>query len=130
MGNLIYEGNIESLNNLSYSIDSNNNSWIKEEDIISSLCKNNSEFYMEYFTGKTYLNLKNVDGKFPLLHVLIAAHQVFELIADADPKTSDEADYEKLTFPFIIQLAKIGARELGGKKTPLNIMEEMLLKIQ
>lgn len=130
MTKIVFKGEIESLNNLPYSIDNNNGSWIKENDIINYLCDSNGVFYMKYFVDKTYLSLQLKDGKFPLLHVLIAVHQVFEIIADTKNKTFSESDYEKLVYPFIFQLAKIGARELGGEKTPLHVMEEMLLKIK
>ncbi|MED3912862.1 hypothetical protein P4597_27665 [Peribacillus simplex] len=128
MVNKVFEGEIGTLNKLPYYIDKDNNSWIEENDIIDYLCDSNGSFYMKYFIDKTYLNRQNKDGKFPLLHVLIAAHEVFEKVADTKSKTYSETEYEKLVYPFIFQLAKIGANNLGGNKTPLHIMEEMLLK--
>jgi hypothetical protein len=127
---IVYEGEIESLNNLPYYINENNKSWVKEQHIIDYLCNHDGTFYMSYFIGKTYLNLQNNGGSFPMLNTLIAIHEVFEIIADLEIKTKFESNYEKLVYPFIFQLAKIGARKLDRQKTPLHIMEEMLLKIK
>lgn len=120
-----FEGVIKVANNLPYHIDVLG-SWVNEEDIIHYLCANDDVFYMKYFMGETYLSLKEIDGKFPLLNALIAIHEVFEIIADKESKNGIEIAYEKLLFPFIMQLAKIGAKELGGNRPPLQVMEEML----
>lgn len=127
--NYLYKGNINVLNDLPYYlINAEGNTVVKEEDIIKHICDNNGVFYMKYFMGKTYLSLNNNNGEFPLFNVLIATHEVFEVIADLETKGEQELKYEKDFFPFIIQLARIGAKKLDGQKTPLHIMEEMILQ--
>jgi hypothetical protein len=104
---MIYSNKIESLNNLPYYIDSKNQSWIQEEDIIVYLCNNNGAFYMQYFIGNTYLNLHNINGNFPLLNVLIAIHEVFEIISDMANKPAEERDFEKrLPVPIYISISE------------------------
>lgn len=120
----IYHSEIETLNNLPYSID--NESWIKEIDIIKHLCNDNWDFYVKYFMEGTYLNLKRSENQFPLLHTLIAVHEVFELVVEQKVKTETEKTYEMNVWSFIVQLAKIGAKELNGERPPLHVMEEML----
>jgi len=121
----LYEGEIDTLNGLPYQIDTND-SWVKETDIIKYLCESNGTFYMEYFQGETYLNVNNIDGKFPLINVLVAAHEVFDVISDKENKNKREEKYLKATYPYILQLAKIGAREIDGDHTPISLMEAYL----
>lgn len=125
---MVYEGTIDTLGGLPYHIDAKNQSWIKEEDIIQTLCQEDGVFYMTYFIGKTYIGDHEKEGKFPLLSALIAIREVFEFVADQKDKSETEKNYERRVFPFISQLAKIGVRELFGHRTPLEVMEEMLLR--
>lgn len=124
---IIYEGTINTLNNLPYIIDDKNNSFISEEDIVNYLCSSDSHFFIKYFMGGTYLYQSNVDGKYPLLNALIAVHEVFERIADISDKDLLEKNYERNTFPFIIQLAKIGIAEVYEGRKPIEVMEQMIL---
>lgn len=128
MSEAVYKGNIETLNSLHYYIGTDNASWVEEQNLIHSICNNNGAFYMKYFMGGTYLNLKNKNGMFPLLHVLIAIHEVYEIISDLSDKTEEESEYLRKIYPFIFQLAKIGASELEGKRVPIQVMEEMLMQ--
>lgn len=121
-----YQGEIETLNNLPYSIGTDSESWIKETDIVNCLCSGDWDFYVRYFMKDTYLDLKRNEDQFPLLHALIAAHEVFEMVVESKVKNETEKSYEKNVWSFIVQLAKIGVKELDGERPPLQVMEEML----
>lgn len=122
----ILDGTIDTLNGLPYEVNTEG-SWVKESDIVDYLCDGSWEFYSNYFDEGTYLKIQNDHGKYQMLYTLIAVHEVFEIIADKKDKGLQEREYERLVFPFIVQLAKIGVQELDGNRPPIEIMEELLM---
>lgn len=121
----IFQSEIETLNGLPYTVDTDG-SWVKENDIVKYLCNDDWYFYIKYFMEETYLNLKRNEDQFSLLHTLIAAHEVFEIVSDLKLKSDVEKYYEKNVWSFIVQLAKIGIKELDNDRPPLHVMEDML----
>ena len=123
---VLHTGNVKTLNNLPYFIEKGDNTLVDEKDIIDCLCYQDGAFYMEYFVDKTYLSVSEINGRYPLLNVMIATREVFEIVADKEDKRDLEIRFEKDLWRYILMLAKIGIKKGIGDDISLEDMEDIV----
>lgn len=124
----IINGTIGTLNGLPYGMDDKLQARISEEDIMMYVCKGDINFYRSNFGQGLNGKVGETEKMFPLILVLISVFEVYEDLSDKKGNTKEEEEFLRRVYPFISQLAKIGAREVEGNRPPLYVMEEMIKK--